>query len=289
MLVPSNTLKPSDPQLLVAATHLSAVASALSSSSNSLSHFLSPTFDHLTCNLMALSRLSEVHMRAPLSFPDLSAAEIALNSLSPGRELPACSSITANNVLDTIESQVTAAVQYQTPELQKSVLQSACVTLGSFRDLLAAVTANSGNDIRSRLRSMLLLVSKHASGTLKPQNSSSNGALQRGVANWGWNCTEKRAVSARRASGAADAAEAALLLCQQLSKALALCSVTRRCVYPTSYGLASDNCENCAQACSVAGGSGLCARYILHVVIHSYVSYVVYSPPETLCTRISCA
>lgn len=175
---------------------------------------------------MALSRLSELHIRAPQPLSDLSAANLAKNGESSGLELPACTNSAAGTVLDTIELQIVEALR-QRPEVHKRVLQSSCVALGSSHDLLAAVTAQGGNDVRSQLRNILTTVARHASAMLGQQKA--NGAGQQSGSEWGWDCTQKRAVSARQVSRAGDASEAALLLCQQLSKALALCSVTRRC------------------------------------------------------------
>jgi hypothetical protein len=176
---------------------------------------------------MALSRLSQLHMCGPQPLSGLSASELPMATESVrGLVLPGGTTSAVSSVLDNIDIQISEALQ-QGPETQIRVLQSSCVALGSFRDLLAAVTNQNGNDARSQLRSILFTVAKHASGLLGLQKPNGAVAQQPG-SQWGWDCTVKGAVSSLQVSRAGDASQAAMLLCEQLSKTLALCSVARR-------------------------------------------------------------
>ena len=139
VLVPSHALKASDPEVLIAATHLSAVAKTISRSPQSLQNFLSPTFDHLTCVLMALSRLSELHMCTPQPLSALLPSELPKTGQAVAVELPAGARSAATTALDTIEAQVKAALR-QAPEIQKRVFQSSCTALGCSHDMMAAVS-----------------------------------------------------------------------------------------------------------------------------------------------------
>lgn len=228
VLVPSHALKASDSEVRIAVTHLSAVAKTISKGPQSLQHFLSPTFDHLSCALMALSRLSELHMCTPQPLSALSTSDLPKTGQPVGPEMPAGARSTATTTLDAIEAQVKAALR-QGPEVQKRVFQSSCTALGCSHDLLAAVSveAQGEADVRGQLLNILTTVARHAS---QIGMGTYNEAGQQWGSEWGWDFTEKREVSARHVSKAGDAAGAALLLCQQLSRALALCSVARRYV-----------------------------------------------------------
>lgn len=239
VLVPSHALKSTNPEVQMASTHLTAVAKAISNSPQSLHHYPSPTFDHLTCVLLALSRLSELDMHAhhaPMELADSTPATNGSAATDIGSKLPDCTSSTARTVLDAIELQVFGALK-EKPEVQKQVFQSSCIALGSSQDMLVPNAAKGSNDVRSQLRGILMAVAKHASINMHGGGAQkSNGAVQAGE-NWGWNCGVLRAVSARHVSRAGDSTEAGMLLCEQLSKALALCSVTGRCVPALIYCL----------------------------------------------------
>jgi hypothetical protein len=188
----------------VAASQLSKAIRGMTGSKRALVTMSASAADRLCCALAALSRLctlKQAESHSSLDGTMFSHADAVLDSL-----------------IDHLPGHLAGASKLGLVA-QKRCLYTAAQCLQSAEPLITLRSAIGGTNIRTRLRSLLSSVARHAT-VLAPTPRSAEGA-----ACWGWDVRQDANPLQAKQKGI----DATIVLCQQLAHLLAACSIAQRC------------------------------------------------------------